>query len=365
MWSYCQGLPIGFDIELHQLTRDPQHLTDALAIFEGIRSTLVATASWPGPGGGEEHAAVLYEVSCDTDKLCGWFDPPLPSACKCDNNAMLFKGIVSRYLGYLAAYLTATGAHPTEAAEIGSFLRNNSRSVLANNRAADGGYGLLWQGPVFGYVDFNSANLNAPVLDLFNALAGQHTTPQKVLKLDEDESGSASVGAAVLPPASEFPIGWFSSAVMGSEESFPPSPFRLVVKYWNNNPPENGTAAVLRYLEQAHDRGAHVVLELPRRWVATRSLAPIHAVVSAVCAHPAVAGFYMADEPDKARSWIAPSTLDAVAATVRAAEAAKPACADSPHPISAAYATLQEPGKAPAAANYTESTDVYEFDKYP
>ena len=72
-----------------------------------------------------------------------------------------------------------------------------------------------------------------------------------------------------------------------------------------------------------------------------------------------------ADEPDKARSWIAPSTLDAVAATVRAAEAAKPACADSPHPISAAYATLQEPGKAPAAANYTESTDVYMFDKYP
>eukprot|EP01045_Picozoa_sp_COSAG04_P054660 COSAG04_NODE_24555_length_320_cov_0.701357_1_plen_61_part_10 len=61
MWSYCQGLPIGFDIELHQLTHDPQHLTDALTIFEGISSTLVAPASWPwpGPGGGEEHAPVL------------------------------------------------------------------------------------------------------------------------------------------------------------------------------------------------------------------------------------------------------------------------------------------------------------------
>ena len=177
MWSYCQGLPIGFDIELHRLTHDPQHLADALTIFKGIRSTLVAPASWPGPGGEEEHAAVLYEVSCDTDKLCGWFNPPLPSACKCDNNAMLFKGIVSRYLGYLAAYLTAIGAHPTEAAEIESFLRNNSRSVLANNRAAgnrpllslstqpllsasllavDGGYGMLWQGPVFAAVDFTA-----------------------------------------------------------------------------------------------------------------------------------------------------------------------------------------------------------------
>ena len=49
MWSYCQGLPIGYDVELHKLTGDPQYLTDALTIFAGVRSTLTAPASWPVP----------------------------------------------------------------------------------------------------------------------------------------------------------------------------------------------------------------------------------------------------------------------------------------------------------------------------
>ena len=62
MWSYCQGLPIGFDIELHQLTHDPQHLTDALTIFEGIRSTLVATASWPRRPAESDRLQALFKM---------------------------------------------------------------------------------------------------------------------------------------------------------------------------------------------------------------------------------------------------------------------------------------------------------------
>ena len=63
----------------------------------------------------------------------------------------------------------------------------------------------------------------------------------------------------ILPAAhpifpADFPVGWFSSAVMGSEESFPPPPFNFVVKYWNFNPPENSTAASRR---STHTSGQH------------------------------------------------------------------------------------------------------------
>ena len=122
-------------------------------------------------------------------------------------------------MGYLTKYLTENKTYQPQCATIAGFLRNNSRSVVANNRVdcteaipgaqkceADGSwyscscprckltrscssnpgltayacpvdtggggylYGLFWQGPVFGVVEGNSANLNAPVLDLFNAL---------------------------------------------------------------------------------------------------------------------------------------------------------------------------------------------------
>ena len=171
-----------------------------------------------------------------------------------------------------------------------------------------------------------------------------------------------------LPPRSVFPVGWFSSALMGTSESFPPAPFTVVVKYWNNNPPENGTDAVLRYLDQAQSRGVSVVLELPRRWVVATGcasgpcVAAIGGVVSSVCRHGALSGWYMADEPDKRRSWISPGTLTAVSAAVRAAEASA-GC--TRRPITATFATLQEPGNASAAQHYNRSVDVYMWDKYP
>jgi hypothetical protein len=179
------------------------------------------------------------------------------------------------------------------------------------------------------------------------------------------------------------PIGWFSSAVMGTSESLPPAPFTHVVKYWNNNPPENSTAAVLRYLDQAQDRGVTVVLELPRRWVAATGgcgnssggghhrgdpggrlcgLVQIHKMVTAVCTHPAIGGWYMADEPDRRTAWIAPAALAKVAATVRAAEAG----AGVPHlPIQAVFCRLQLAGNASHARAYNRSVDVYMFDYYP
>ena len=163
-----------------------------------------------------------------------------------------------------------------------------------------------------------------------------------------------------LPPRSLFPIGWFSSAIMGTAESFPPAPFNTVVKYWNNNPPENGTGAVLRYLDQAHARGVSVVLELPHRWVVTTAckagpcLDEIRGVVAEICGHPALSAWYMADEPDTRRAWIGPVTLTAVSAAVRSAEASAGCAA---RPISAAFATLQEPGNASAAGNYNNSVD--------
>lgn len=173
---------------------------------------------------------------------------------------------------------------------------------------------------------------------------------------------------ARVPPTDTFPIGWFSSAVMGTTESFPPPPFNVVVKYWNNNPPENGTSAVLRYLDQAHSRGVNVVLELPHRWVVTSGCATgpcvhsISAVVATACSHPALSGWYMADEPDTRRAWIAPATLTTVADAVRSAESHAGCTA---RPIAAAFATLQEPGNTSVVSHYNKSVDIYMWDKYP
>ena len=205
IWSYCQGLPLGVAVELHRLRGEQHYLDDALAITAAIQTTLVSPGRWPaapttavGPTAiDQEVGPVLYEIGCATDPMCEWVYPPLPlppwsgqPACKCDNNAMIFKGIVSRYLGYLQSYLaelstTNGGAARSSGSmssqqqgrlgaarqDISSFLHNNSRSVLANNQAErTGGFGVFWQGPVFGAIEFNSGNLNQAVLDLLTAV---------------------------------------------------------------------------------------------------------------------------------------------------------------------------------------------------
>ncbi len=170
VWSYCQALPIGFDVELHRRTGDEKHLADAFRISQAVQQYMTVPASWAnGSAGGR----VLMELACGTDPVCGWFTPPLPSSCKCDNNAMIYKGIMARYLSYLHGYSSRT--HVSEANDIRQFLEDNANSVLANNRAAlehePGGFGLLWQGPVFGLVDSNAGNINQAVLDLLVAVA--------------------------------------------------------------------------------------------------------------------------------------------------------------------------------------------------
>eukprot|EP01052_Picozoa_sp_SAG31_P006380 SAG31_NODE_293_length_18292_cov_8.779586_6_plen_487_part_00 len=152
--------------------------------------------------------------------------------------------------------------------------------------------------------------------------------------------------------------------VTSDSPSIPPG------RYWNNNPPENGTSAVLRYLAAAHARGVSVVLELPRRWVVGEScgggapcLAKIHELVHAVSSHPAIGGWYMADEPDRPEVWIEPAALGAIARTVRAAESS--AAAHGRHPIVAVFCRLQQPGNASHASNYNSSVDVYALDVYP
>lgn len=192
IWTYCQGLPLGFDVELHRLTGDSSHLGDAFVISSAVQKYMTVPARWSsgaavaeggGGGGGVGSGAVLMESACTADPICTWVDPPLPKNCKCDNNAMIYKGILSRYLGYLHGYAAAT--HPAEAATIRAFLLDNVNSVLANNKATTAtlnrndaagngrpaGYGMLWQGPVFGLVDSNAGNLNQAVLDLLLSVA--------------------------------------------------------------------------------------------------------------------------------------------------------------------------------------------------
>ena len=115
-------------------------------LSHAVQTHLTAPARWPSGEGG-----VLMEHACGQDRICGWVSPSLPTACKCDNNQQIFKGIISRYLGYLLSYVSTLGTHPDQATAITEFLTNNANSVLANNKAAAGsapaGYGLFW--PVF------------------------------------------------------------------------------------------------------------------------------------------------------------------------------------------------------------------------
>ena len=123
--------------------------------------------------------------------MCTWVDPPLPTACKCDNNQMIFKGIVARYLMYTRDYLAAlaareareasvsggagrltTGGGGTAAAAasaIDAFLRLNANVAWESARNSVGDFGIFWQGPVFGAVPANTANTNQAVLDLLVA----------------------------------------------------------------------------------------------------------------------------------------------------------------------------------------------------
>ena len=166
VWSHCQALPLGYDLWLHALTGDPDYLADALAIVRGIQRWLTA------PGG------VLYEKGCEADPVCGWVSPPLPAACKCDNNQLVFKGIVVRYLRYLADYLARLGLESAAAAAINRFVALNAGSAYALNRAGNGDFGVFWQGPVFGAVQANAGNTNQAVLDLFTAAAPPPPPPR-------------------------------------------------------------------------------------------------------------------------------------------------------------------------------------------
>lgn len=166
-------------------------MDDALALFTAVQTYLTTNTS--------DGDQILYEKACTPDPLCSWTDPPLPSACKCDNNQMIFKGIVSRYLMYLRDDIAkqaqglalALGLEDAEeergdegkgkvfqevqhltaaASSIDAFLKSNADAAWANARVeSTNDFGIFWQGPVFGAVPANSGNTNQAVLDVLVA----------------------------------------------------------------------------------------------------------------------------------------------------------------------------------------------------
>jgi predicted alpha-1,6-mannanase (GH76 family) len=110
VWSYCQGLPLGYAQYLHRLTNRTAYLEDALKIVRAVQVQLTVALDK------SDTIGILYEKGCAVDSVCDWVSPPLPSACKCDNNQIIFKGIVARYLHYFGEYIHQS--HPADAASI-------------------------------------------------------------------------------------------------------------------------------------------------------------------------------------------------------------------------------------------------------
>jgi len=183
IWTYCQGLPLGYDIFLWKLTGKASYIQDAIAIAAAVQVNLVASATWPEtnivPYAPTDRGNVLSELACDT-KNC---TPPLPLQCDCDSDQMIFKGIMSRYLGYLSAALPVDGPYAGNKKSIDSFLAQNAASVWNNNKDPNSyDFGLFWQGPLFRTKTAyeNSVYLNMAVLDLFNSLIVTQETIQYV-----------------------------------------------------------------------------------------------------------------------------------------------------------------------------------------
>jgi hypothetical protein len=166
------------------------------------------------------------------------------------------------------------------------------------------------------------------------------------------------VARAPWPTQSVFPTGWYSSEGFHLDRisTLPPPPFGLVLNY---NGGENTTAELRDYMLAMATRNASVVMEVPRRWLMpTLALDNISAMAKALSPHANLAGWYLADEPDKQRSAIPIATLVAARKALLAAVAPK----REPPPIFAALCTNLTLANATL---WAAAVDIRIYDFYP
>jgi predicted alpha-1,6-mannanase (GH76 family) len=136
-WTYNQGVVLGGLAALHEITGDATYLRQGEAIADAALSSLTS------PAAGASHG-ILVEPG---EQRAGRGDADLPQ----------FKGIFVRNL--YDFYLQSRRPAYSE------FIRDNARSIWANNRNVKNQFGLHWAGPF----DFADASRQSSALDVLNA----------------------------------------------------------------------------------------------------------------------------------------------------------------------------------------------------
>ena len=121
------------------------------------------------------------------------------------------------------------------------------------------------------------------------------------------------------PAVNVFPTGWFSSEGfhLDAVSSVLPQPFPLILNY---NGGHNSTGELQVYMSAMAIQGLSVIMEVPRRWLVPHlELDNISALAASLgpYANSSLHGYYLADEPDNARSAIPVATLVEARATLR------------------------------------------------
>jgi predicted alpha-1,6-mannanase (GH76 family) len=136
-WTYNQGVVLGGLAALHEITGDATYLRHGEAIADAALKLLTT----PAPGA---RYGVLLEPGED-------------STARSDGDRPQFKGVFVRNL---YDFYLQSRRH-----EYSEFIRDNARSIWANNRNSSNQFGLHWAGPF----DFADASRQSSALDVLNA----------------------------------------------------------------------------------------------------------------------------------------------------------------------------------------------------
>lgn len=155
-------------------------------------------------------------------------------------------------------------------------------------------------------------------------------------------------GPGTDQPAAEFPIGWYDSLLRRSSlPAIARDGMDAVLPYDSQNGEPDA------YLDDAHRSGVKVMLEMPRRFVKSVDRAMVRHFVTTHRDHPALLGWYLADEPSVNRDVgpLSPENAKVLYEVIKSADGA--------HPVAIAFGGREDP------APYSAAMDLMMFDRYP
>jgi len=157
-------------------------------------------------------------------------------------------------------------------------------------------------------------------------------------------------GSKTVPPQGEssFPLGWYDSLeARGGVFDIAQQGMNVVLPYHTEAGDEHA------YLDAAQAAGLKVVLEIDRAFVKAESASDVRRFVSRYKAHPALYGWYLADEPTINED-LGPASPEVAGELYRVIKDEDPKS-----PVAVAFAKSEQP------EDYRQAMDLMLFDDYP